>query len=510
MNYVTDPKRLFFKKKAQKKIREGVRKVSEAVTATMGPNGRHVLYRGPESIFPICTRDGVSVAKRMFLEDAEENLAALTVMQACLKQLRESGDGTTLTCLMSYVFLNFLIKTRKTKQLTETVNRVINAIQHEAIPCDTLGDLINVAYVACAGDSDLARIVADSVNRTRNGIVICERSSGSDTKLEFVEGYTFTSGIEYVEFVNMHEKGNYDSPSPMVLVTDHEIAYIQQLIPFFKAFSSSGIEPSTPLVIVCPDVRDEALKFLIKARTESKLNVVFMKPQGIGREKRHCLLDIAALTNARFVSQESGIRVQDITVEMLGTAKRIVSDRQKTIIYPESQTKKRDRIAELTAHRTQLEEGYDSELIDMSLAKLQGQIAILKIGGHSETEQTEILDRADDAIRACRAALEEGVVRGGGCALIHVAYNLINVDADIRRLFTAPVRKILKNSGESWLGIEMKIHRLITDSQYSYFNDEGIVDPVKVIRTALLNSLSVAKALASVDVTITPIEKKEQ
>lgn len=509
MNYVTSPKQILFGRSARNKIRAGVKKISDAVTATMGPGGRNVLYRTPLSVFPASTKDGVSVAKMVFLSDEEENLASLTVQQACMRQLRESGDGTTLTCLLAHTFLEYLIKTQKYDELEIAIHRIINRITHTATPCITIDDLENVAYVSCNSDVNLARTIAKAVDSTRKGIVQCERSMTSETSLEFVAGYSFSSGIEYIEFVNNNAKGNFEAKNPLFLITDHEIAYIQQLLPFLEKYSKQ-CDPASTLVIVCPSLREEAGKFIIKAKSESKLNIVFMKPSGIGEERQNCLRDLAAITGARFIFEESGIRIQDITPDMLGTAERIVSDRTKTIVL-ENKTKSRklERVTELEALIQQLEPGYRTDLAELSIAKLQGQIAILKIGGHSETEQSEILDRADDAIRACRSALEEGVVTGGGCALVHAAYSLEMLDSNIRRLFLTPITKILKNSGHGLFEITKIIFRCKRNHEYTYA-DLTVVDPAKVIRTALLNAFSVAKQLARVDVTLTPIKQETE
>ena len=492
----------------------GAKIICDAVTATMGPRGRLVTYRQPGVLYPVATKDGVSVARMCFLRDPEENIGAMMMMQAANRQVRDTGDGTTLVCLLAYKIMCLIWAGHNPAEIEKVLHDAIKRIEKLATPCTDVKTLSQVATIAANGDEQLGAFIAEAVYKTgKNGIVLCEKSPSNQTYIEYQNGYQFQSGIQFSDFINAPQKGAFETDSPLIVVTDHELAWGTDVRQFLEKVIPTPAYQSNPrpIVIFSPDVKDEVLQIFVK--NFKQLPICPIKPFGIGTERKACLADIAAITGATYVTDESGIRINDITFEMLGTCKKISSRNALTVIVGDRHEKDR-RIESL---KVQLEntknDEFQASIIRNSIAKLSGAVAVVFVGGYSETEQRETMDRVDDAIRAAKSAMEEGVVPGGGVTLLQ------NIEGfpDLSR---APITKILQNAGLEESEIDHIVRVLETTNGAGYKIDSpgtlteenmselGIIDPVKVVRTAILNAFSVAKTMSHVSVIITPLEEK--
>lgn len=539
---ISDPKQITFNQDARNKILEGTRKMAEAVGATMGPGGRLVLYRDPGFLYPIATKDGVSVARRVFLPDAEENMASMMVMQAANRQLEESGDGTTLTCVLAHEFIRAAYEVMGSGDdveeflyhLESVIKSVINKMSLSSRMCRDVEKLSKVATIATNGDRSLGNLIAEAVYKVGEyGQVLCEKGQTHETIVEYLKGYQLETGIEYVEFITNAVSGSFEARDALVLVTDHDIAWARQLLPLLERIAKSpNWDPGVPLVIFTPTIRDEALQVVVKNFVDRKFLCVPIKPQGIATEKKFCLADIAAITGAKYISSEGGIRLEDVMISMLGKTQKITSRKNKTVILGAKDEKRREF---LKATIVNTQDNYEKELAQKSLAKLEGSVAVISVGGHTESEQNEVIDRVDDAIRAARSALEEGVVDGGGVAILSAAYDSFNMIKEAnqfplswllpRRLTIeekaasvmlevakSPITRILRNFNKDPHHVVQKVlendeigyHISTGEISGRSMSALGIIDPLKVIRTALLNSYSVAKTLIRTAVLISP------
>lgn len=503
---LTSPKKISFDSDAINPVLEGARIIAEAVSSTMGPKGNLVTYQDPGSLWPVATKDGVSVARKIFLKDPEQNLGAMMVMQSANRQLYDVGDGTTLTTLLAYLFLEYVSSDPEVNidKLEVKIDEIIQHLEDSKLSCDTVEKVTAVATIASNGDVELGDMIGRSVfDVGTHGLVLCEKSLSNSTSVEKIDGYQFDSGIEYPVFINSIQKVAYEDFNPLILVTDHEIAWGRQLIPLLERLAKTPeyTADHRPIVIFSPSIRDEALSMIIKNYTAKVIYIVPIHPQGIGIERQHCLLDIAAITGATYISEESGIRLEDVQFSHLGRCEKITSKRGKTILIGSSPLReKRLELLKLTSESVSIDD-YERKIVSRSMAKISGAISIIKVGGYSETEQNERMDRVDDAIRASRAALESGVVAGGGIALFNAyAETPVSDNHHFHSIFRAPMEKIFRTSFKDFDTDRVALNKKMIDA--------GIFDPFKVVKFALLNAFSVAKTLGRTKVLITPIEEK--
>lgn len=509
------PKNFYFNGTAMRKLMKGAEKVYNAVSVTAGASGNLVMMNDASSVFPRATKDGVTVASNIYLKDEAENFGAMQLIQASREQVKESGDGTTLTIILAYEFLKRGMKAIKCgadpvgiiKGMKTAVDKVISQLEADSKET-TDEDIIDVATVACNGNRDIGKIISDAIIKVgRNGIVSHASSFTGKTFVEYSEGYQWDRGYEYTQFMNNSLTGTMDFDNPLILVTDMPMAFGSDLA------KAASIAKNRPLIIIAEDVKDEALASMVSEENRQQgYRFATIKVGGHDKKAKFVLEDIAGLTGATVISRENGLTFDTLEEKHLGTCDKISSSYlEKTIIHGGNTGK---RLGELKNIKT--EDEYLKDLIKNSIAKLDGGLAVIKVYAHSETERKEIIDRVDDAIKACRSAQEEGIVNGGGVALLKVKPRFVGLDKNVQRggkiiydSIDAPAKKILSNANAP-----LKIVKEIKDNNhYSGYSLEkrkvfsnmfalGIVDPVKVIRTALLNALSVSVMLLQSKVLI--------
>jgi chaperonin GroEL len=527
------PKSFRFSKEARDKLLSGARIVHDAVGATMGPSGQLVAFNMPTSLYPALTKDGVSVASMIALKDEQENIGAMMLIQAARKQVIEAGDGTTLTVILSYKIFSkgvdalgkgtdFVEITRGIREATKRLETIIRNHARTSTPAD----IVHIATIATNNDVQLGHIIADAVNKTGiHGIVAYAKSDTDQHKCEFVDGYQWNSGIEYKEFTN--SPNGLFLENPLILVTDQVISYADELVPIIARIQEyyPGKKPDKfpPLVIIGREVRGDAMTAIIGNLTKELCFIYHIRPGGglMTKEQEYCLRDICALTGAAYISEKSGIRIKDVSYAQLGTCAQLVSGREKTVLRAVINKSKavEERIKFLKDTKANITDELEKKYCDTSIAKLLGGMATIMVGGKTSSEQQEVMDRVDDAIKSCRAAQEEGIVRGGGVAMLTAFREFVpenkgeQILADV---LLYPAEKIL---GNAHIKDSKKIIENIIDGKCNGYNietgkvakdmfDMGIVDPAKVVVNALKNAASVAALMLQTDVIITDLKGK--
>lgn len=523
-------------------LEEGVKAVHDAVGRTMGPAGQLVLYEeNIENPYPTVTKDGVSVASMISFKDQTKNIGAQFVIQAARKQVYESGDGTTLTSILTYkIFkegrkaITYHDHNEVISGIRKAVGEAVDIIKEQSIDKVSIDDLKNIARISINEDTELASKIAEAVDCTgKYGMVFQERSPSDVHSVEYQDGYQLNIGILDRAFAN---KGNLMSlHNPYILVTDQNIVDATKILPILKKIKESLAEEKKPeLVIIAPLIGSELFQIMKRNITDEKKGQFFMvhikpsknlKPEA----SRMVMEDIAAITGATFISQDSGYQIDKLELDQLGSCGKITSYPEKTLIsgYKGDVEK---RIEILTGNKELIEDNYTKELIDESLARLIGGIATIKVGGRNLTEQTEILFRVDDAVRACKSAQEMGFVRGGGVAMLLASSLLLDhktlvgevIKPGENVIFEAlkyPAQKILQNARrDDWQNIISNVISAKLNSTNGYnikdkdHNEDmfelGIIDPTKVIIHALKNAASAAISMLQSSVMI--IEDEEE
>ena len=515
----------------------GVNILADAVKVTLGPKGRNVIiqkaYGGP-----VITKDGVSVAKEIELEDALENMGAQMVKGVASRTADDAGDGTTTATVLAQTIVNEGMKYVASgmnpmdlkRGIDKTVTAIVEKIDELAIPCTTQKDIAQVGSISANGDTTIGSIIAEAMERVgKNGVITVESGNGLQDELEVVEGMQFDRGYLSPYFINNADSQVVELEEPYILIVDKKIANIRDLVPVLEAVSGAG----KSILLIAEDIEGEALATLVVNNARGTIKACAVKAPGFGDRRKAMLNDIAILTGATVISDDTGLTLEKVTAEHLGSAARVEVSKDNTIIVDGAGEKDAiaERISAIQAQSAITESDYDKEKLEERLAKLDGGVAVIKIGAATEVEMKEKKDRVDDALHATRAAVEEGVVAGGG-----VAFLFANQAAEIpefenndqragseivRVAIEAPIRQIILNAGHSpdVTVNSIKFGPVDAGDNYGYnaANGEfgnmielGIIDPAKVTKTALINAASIAGLLLTSECAITDIPSDDK
>ena len=525
-------KELRFDYEAREKILQGVDALANAVRVTLGPKGRNVLL---EKSFgaPRITKDGVSVAKEIELSDKFQNMGAQMVREVASRTSDEAGDGTTTATVLAQAIVREGLRSVAAgmnpmdlkRGIEMGVSGAVEDIQKRSKAVKSNDEIAQVGTISANGETEIGEFIAEAMEKVgKEGVITVEEAKGLETELDVVEGMQFDRGYLSPYFVTNAEKMLVELEDPYILLHEKKLSNLQAMLPVLEAV----VQTSRPLLIIAEDIEGEALATLVVNKLRGGLKVSAAKAPGFGDRRKAMLEDIAVLTQATVISEDLGIKLESVTLDMLGTAKRVTLSKEDTIIVSGA-GKKKDIQGRCSQIRQQLEHTtseYDKEKLQERLAKLAGGVAVIKVGGGSELEVKERKDRVDDALHSTRAAVEEGVVPGGGTTLLYASRAIAKLEADnddqqvgieiVRRALEAPLRQIVENAGLDGAVIagkllEQKNTRFGFDAQNEEYCDlveAGIIDPAKVVRTALQDAASVAGLLITTEAMIA--EKPEK
>ena len=522
-----------FSNEARAKMLRGVETLAKAVKVTLGPKGRNVVLDKSYGA-PKITKDGVSVAKEVELADKFENMGAQLVKEVAQKTADKAGDGTTTATVLAEAIIREGCKAVAAgmnpmdlkRGIDMAVEAVVEDVKSRSTAIKTSEEIAQVGTISANGDRSIGEYLARAMEKVGNeGVITVEDAKGLETELDIVEGMQFDRGYLSPYFITNPEKMICEYENPYILLYDQKVSNLQPLIPVLEAIVQSG----RALVIVAEDVEGEALATLVVNRLRGGLKVCAVKAPGFGDRRKAMLEDIAILTGGQVVSEELGMKIENVTLDMLGTAKKVEISKEETTIVDGAGEK--DLIAARAASiRKQIEEttsDYDREKLQERLAKLSGGVAVLRVGGASEVEVKERKDRIDDALHATRAAVKEGVVAGGGVALLYAAKALdkltpenqdqkVGIDI-IRKATQAPLRQIAENAGVDGAvvagklleGNDVNMGYNAQSGEYTNMVKAGIIDPTKVVRTALQDAASVGGLLITTEAMVTEAPQKD-
>ena len=517
---------------ARQRMLRGVDILADAVKVTLGPKGRNVVLDKSFGA-PRITKDGVTVAKDIELADKFENMGAQMVREVASKTSDIAGDGTTTATLLAQAIVREGTKAVAAgmnpmdlkRGIDKAVTAVVDELKKRSKKVTTPAETAQVGAVAANGEMEIGKMISDAMQKVgKEGVITVEEAKGIETELEVVEGMQFDRGYVSPYFITNAEKMVAELTDPYILIHEKKLSSLQPMLPLLESIVQSG----KPLLIVAEDVEGEALATLVVNKLRGGLKVAAVKAPGFGDRRKAMLEDIGILTGGQVISEDLGIKLENVTLNMLGKAKRVLIEKENTTIV-EGTGKKQDIVGRCNQIRAQVEEttsDYDREKLQERLAKLAGGVAVIRVGGASEVEVKERKDRVDDALHATRAAVEEGVVAGGGVPLARASLILGKLKADnddqrfgieiVRKAIQMPLRQIAENAGEDGAVIAGKIldrdeYNWGFDAQTGEFKDlvkAGIVDPTKVVRTALQDAASVAGLLVTTEAMVA--EKPEK
>ena len=517
---------------ARQRMLRGVDILADAVKVTLGPKGRNVVLDKSFGA-PRITKDGVTVAKEIELADKFENMGAQMVREVASKTSDIAGDGTTTATVLAQAIVREGAKAVAAgmnpmdlkRGIDKAVAAVVDELRKRSKKITTPAETAQVGAIAANGETEIGKMISEAMQKVGNeGVITVEEAKGIQTELEVVEGMQFDRGYVSPYFITNAEKMVAELADPYILIHEKKLSSLQPMLPLLE----SVVQSSKPLLIVAEDVEGEALATLVVNKLRGGLKVAAVKAPGFGDRRKAMLEDIAILTGGQVISEDLGIKLENVTLNMLGKAKRVLIEKENTTIV-EGAGKKQDIIGRCNQIRAQIEEttsDYDREKLQERLAKLAGGVAVIRVGGASEVEVKERKDRVDDALHATRAAVEEGVVAGGGVPLARASLILSKLKADnddqrfgveiVRKAIQMPLRQIAENAGEDGAVIAGKIldrdeYNWGFDAQTGEFKDlvkAGIVDPTKVVRTALQDAASVAGLLVTTEAMVA--EKPEK
>ncbi len=522
-----------FSSDARDKMLRGVDILANAVKVTLGPKGRNVVL---DKAFgaPRITKDGVTVAKEIELADKFENMGAQMVREVASKTNDAAGDGTTTATVLAQAIVREGAKSVAAgmnpmdlkRGIDKAVDAVVEDVKKRAKKVSTSEEIAQVGTIAGNGESDIGQMIAKAMQKVGNeGVITVEEAKGLETELEVVEGMQFDRGYLSPYFVTNAEKMQVELENPYILLHEKKLSSLQPMLPILE----SVVQSARPLVIVAEDVEGEALATLVVNKLRGGLKVAAVKAPGFGDRRKAMLEDIAILTGGQVISEDLGIKLENVTVDMLGKAKKVVINKDDTTVV-DGAGKKKEIEGRCNQIRAQIEETtseYDKEKLSERLAKLAGGVAVIRVGGSTEVEVKERKDRVDDAMHATRAAVEEGIIAGGGVGLLYATRVLAGVKAEnddqkvgveiVRRALAIPTRLIVENAGtDGSIVVGKLLEQKNTNYGYDAQNDEytdlvkaGIVDPVKVVRTALQDAASVAGLLITTEAMVAERPKKE-
>ncbi len=523
-------KELFFKTDARDRLKKGVDALADAVKVTLGPKGRNVILDKKFGA-PAITKDGVTVAKEIELEDAMENMGAQLVKEVASKTADDAGDGTTTATVLAQSIFSVGIKNVAAganpmdlkRGIDKAVQAVVSELRNASKEISTSKEIAQVGTISANNDEEIGNMIADAMDKVgKDGVITVEEAKGTETEVKTVEGMQFDRGYLSPYFTTNTEKMEAELENPYILIYDKKISAMKELLPILEPVAQSG----RPLLIIAEDVDGEALATLVVNKIRGALKVAAVKAPGFGDRRKAMLEDIAILTGGTVISEERGYKLENVTLEYLGTAEKINIDKDNTTIVNGAGEKSaiQGRINEIKSQIEKTTSDYDREKLQERLAKLSGGVAILYIGAATEVEMKEKKDRVDDALHATRAAVQEGVVVGGGVALIRAAKALdslkgLNEDEDtginiIKQAVESPLRTIVSNSGGEGSVVINKIKEIEGDFGYNARTDEfedlfkaGVIDPTKVTRLALENAASIAALLLTTECVVADIKE---
>jgi len=521
-------KNLLYDEQARRALERGVNKVAEAVKVTLGPKGRNVVLDKKWGS-PTITKDGVTVAKEIELEDPYENMGAQLCKEVASKTNDVAGDGTTTATVLAQAIVNEGLRyvaaggnpIAVKRGIDKAVEAVIAEIKKVAQPIKDKEQVEFVATIA-GNDNEIGKHVAEAMEKVgKDGVITVEESKGRDTALEVVEGMQFDRGYISPYFVTDPERMEAVIENPIILLYEKKVNSAQDLLPFLEKIATTR----RPLIIIAEDVEADALATLVLNKIRGVLQVAAVKAPGFGDRRKAMLEDIATLTNGKFISDDLGVKLENVTVDMLGTAKKVVITKEETTIIEGAGTKAdvMARIGQIKAQIEKTDSNYDREKLQERLAKLSGGVAVIKVGASTETELKEKKHRYEDALSATRAAVEEGIVPGGGTTLLRAADALsaLNAEGDeltgvniVKRALEEPLRQIAQNAGLEGSVIVEKVRNLkvgmgldAATGEYVDMMKMGIVDPAKVTRSTIQNAASIAGLVLTTEVLV--VEKPE-
>ena len=524
-------KEILFNIDARDQLKKGIDTLANAVKVTLGPKGRNVIIEKKFGA-PHITKDGVTVAKEVELADAYQNTGAQLVKEVASKTGDDAGDGTTTATVLAQAIVAEGLKNVTAgaspmdikRGIDKAVAKVVDSIKGQA---ETVGDnydkIEQVASVSANNDPVIGKLIADAMRKvSKDGVITIEEAKGTDTTIGVVEGMQFDRGYLSAYFVTNTEKMECEMEKPYILIYDKKISNLKDFLPILEP----AVQTGRPLLVIAEDVDSEALTTLVVNRLRSQLKICAVKAQGFGDRRKEMLEDIAVLTGGVVISEEKGLKLEQATIEMLGTADKVTVSKDNTTIVNGAGDKEniKERCEQIKAQIVSTKSDYDKEKLQERLAKLSGGVAVLYVGAASEVEMKEKKDRVDDALRATRAAIEEGIVPGGGVAYIRAldaleGFKGDNVDETtgidiIKRAIEEPLRQIVANAGKEGAVVVQKVREGKADFGYNARTDvyenlhaAGVVDPAKVTRVALENAASIAGMFLTTECVI--VEKKE-
>ena len=524
-------KEIKFNIQAREELKKGVDELADAVKVTLGPKGRNVIIEKKFGA-PHITKDGVTVAKEIELEDPFQNMGAQLVKEVASKTGDDAGDGTTTATVLAQAIVAEGLKNVTAgaspmdikRGIDKAVAKVVESIKDQA---ETVGDnydkIEQVATVSANNDPVIGKLIADAMRKvSKDGVITIEEAKGTDTTIGVVEGMQFDRGYLSAYFVTNTEKMECEMEKPYILIYDKKISNLKDFLPILEP----AVQTGRPLLVIAEDVDSEALTTLVVNRLRSQLKICAVKAPGFGDRRKEMLEDIAVLTGGVVISEEKGLKLEQATIEMLGTADKVTVSKDNTTIVNGAGAKEniKERCEQIKAQIASTKSDYDKEKLQERLAKLSGGVAVLYVGAASEVEMKEKKDRVDDALRATRAAIEEGIVAGGGVAYIRALDALEGLQGDnadettgidiIKRAIEEPLRQIVANAGKEGAVVVQKVREGKADFGYNARTDvyenlhaAGVVDPAKVTRVALENAASIAGMFLTTECVI--VEKKE-
>ena len=524
-------KEILFNIDARDQLKKGVDALANAVKVTLGPKGRNVIIEKKFGA-PHITKDGVTVAKEIELADAYQNTGAQLVKEVASKTGDDAGDGTTTATVLAQAIVAEGLKNVTAgaspmdikRGIDKAVAKVVESIKNQA---ETVGDnydkIEQVATVSANNDPVIGKLIADAMRKvSKDGVITIEEAKGTDTTIGVVEGMQFDRGYLSAYFVTNTEKMECEMEKPYILIYDKKISNLKDFLPILEPAGQTG----RPLLVIAEDVDSEALTTLVVNRLRSQLKICAVKAPGFGDRRKEMLEDIAILTGGVVISEEKGLKLEQATIEMLGTADKVTVSKDNTTIVNGAGDKAniKERCEQIKAQIASTKSDYDREKLQERLAKLSGGVAVLYVGAASEVEMKEKKDRVDDALRATRAAIEEGIIPGGGVAYIRAIESLEGLTGDnadettgigiIKRAIEEPLREIVANAGKEGAVVVQKVREGKGDFGYNARTDvyenlhaAGVVDPAKVARVALENAASIAGMFLTTECVI--VEKKE-
>ena len=516
---------------ARKALETGVNKLADTVRVTLGPKGRNVVLDKSFGA-PLITNDGVTIAKEIELEDAFENMGAQLVKEVATKTNDVAGDGTTTATVLAQAMINEGMKNLAAganpivlrRGMKKATDEAVKAIAEMSQPISGKAQIARVAAISASSD-EVGELVADAMEKVSNdGVITIEESKTMKTELDLVEGMQFDRGYISAYMCTDMEKMEADLDDPYILITDKKIANINDLLPVLEQIVKTGAK----LLIIAEDIEGEALTTLIVNKLRGTFSVVGVKAPGYGDRRKEMLKDIAILTGGTVISEELGLDLKDATMDQLGRAKSVKVQKENTIIVDGLGDKKEisDRIAQIKAQIEETTSDFDREKLQERLAKLSGGVAVIRVGAATETEMKEAKLRMEDALAATKAAVEEGIIAGGGCAYVHAAEQVAKVVAEmegdektggniILKALEAPLYHIVANAGLEGSVIVNKVKELKTGMGFDAYKEEyvdmieaGILDPAKVTRSALQNATSVASTLLTTESAVANIKEE--